>query len=228
MTNRADGTNKPKVFVWDFHGTLEEGVEIGFFEILKKLAKKFKADRKITLFEVREKYGITVAEYLRFFFPKANILQIKKMMEEVAEIQNQNHLKEYVRPAPGAIEVLSKIKKAGYENIVVSNSHPKHIEFLIDIVGMKNLISRVFAVDRHYSHRKQNPTKEKVKIFKMIIKQKNLKARQLITIGDKATDVNAGILAGGTTYQYLHKGFPIDGTEADYKIHDLREILGEI
>src|SRR3972149_8153024 len=212
----TDKTNKSKLFVWDFHGTLEEGVEVGFFEILKKIAKKNKADRKITLRQVREKYGITVADYLRYFFPKANTSQIKKMMEEVAKIQNQNHLKKYVRAAPQAIEVLSKIKKAGYENIVVSNSHPKHIKFLIAIVGMKNLVSRVFAVDRHYSYKKQDPIKEKVKIFKMIIKQKNLKDKQLITIGDKASDVNAGILAQATTYQYLRKEFPVDETEADH------------
>ena len=228
MTNRADGTNKPKVFVWDFHGTLEEGVEIGFFEILKKLAKGNKAGRKITLSAVREKYGITVADYLRYFFPEANTSQIKKMMGEVAKIQNQNHLKKYVRPAPGAIEVLSKIKEAGYENVVVSNSHPKHIEFLIDIVGMKNLIDHVFAVDRHYSPKKQDPVKEKVKIFEAIIKRRKLKSRQLIAIGDKATDVNAGILAGATTYHYLPKKFPIDKTNADFKIHNLREILREI
>ncbi len=218
----------PKLFAWDFHGTLEEGAEVGFFEILKKLAKKYKPVRKIILSEVRKKYGITVADYLRYFFLKANISQIKAMMIEVAEMQNQNHLKKYVRPAPNAIEILKKIKDAGYENIVVSNSHPKHIEFLIDIVGMKNLISKIFAVDRHYSHKKQDPTKEKVKIFKMIIKQRKLKNKQLITIGDKATDVNAGILAGATTYQYLRKRFPIDETGADYKIHDLREILREI
>jgi len=219
---------KCKLFAWDFHGTLEEGVEVGFFEILKKLAKNYNAGRKITLSEVRKKYGITVADYLRYFFPKANTSQIKAMMIEVARIQNQNYLKKYVRPAPNAIEVLKKIKDAGFKNIVVSNSHPKHIEFLIDIVGMKNLVSRVFAVDRHYSYKKQDPTKEKVKVFKMIIKQRKLKSKQLITIGDKATDVNAGILAEATTYQYLRKRFPTDKTGADYKIHDLREILREI
>lgn len=219
---------KPKLFAWDFHGTLEEGVEVGFFEILKKLAKKYKGGTKITLRRVREKYGISVADYLRYFFPKMSTSQIKAMMGEVAKIQNQNHLKKYVRSAPNAIEVLSKIKKAGYENIVVSNSHPKHIESLIDVVGMKNLISQVFAVDRHYSHKKQDPTKEKVKLFKMIIQQRKLNNKQLITIGDKAIDVNAEILVGATTYQYLRKGFPRDKTRADYKIFDLREILREI
>lgn len=226
MTKR---TNKqPKLFVWDFHGTLEEGVEVGFFEILKQLAKEYETSVKITLSEVRKKYGVSVADYLRYFFPECNTPQIKAMMKKVAEVQNQKHLKKYVKPALGAIEILTKIKAAGFENIILSNSHPKHIEPLIGIVGMKNLISRVYAIDRHYSHRKQDPIEEKAKILRKIIKERKLKKDQLIAIGDKASDINAGIWAGAKTYQYLRKGFPVDKTRADFKIYDLREILREI
>ena len=221
-------TKNTKLFAWDFHGTLEEGVEVGFFEILKQLKNEYETEVKITLSEVRKKYGISVADYLRYFFPNANLTQIKAMMMKVATIQNQEHLKKFVKPAPYAVDVLEKIKSAGFENIVLSNSHPKHIEPLIMLVGMKNLISQVYAVDRHYSHKKQNPTKEKAKILKKIIGKKNLKKGQLVAIGDKAADVNAGIEVGAVTYQYLRKGFLNDKTKADFKIYDLREILREI
>ena len=221
-------TKNAKLFAWDFHGTLEEGVEVGFFEILQLLKKKYKTDVKITLSEVRKKYGVSVADYLRYFFPEANLSQIKAMMINIAQIQNQKHLKKFVKPAPYAVEVLEKIKASGFENIVLSNSHPKHIKLLIALVGMKDLVSEVYAVDRHYSHKKQNPTEEKAKILRKIIKKENLKKGQLVTIGDKAADVNSGIAVGAVTYQYLRKGFPVEKTAADYKIHDLREILREI
>ncbi len=29
-----------KIFAWDFHGTLEQGTEVGFWHILKQIAKK--------------------------------------------------------------------------------------------------------------------------------------------------------------------------------------------
>src|SRR3989344_4111867 len=61
-------TKNTKLFAWDFHGTLEEGVEVGFFEILKQLKKEYKTEVKITLSEVRKKYGVSVADYLRHFF----------------------------------------------------------------------------------------------------------------------------------------------------------------
>ena len=178
-------TKKQKLFAWDFHGTLEEGVEVGFFEILQQLKKEYKTDVKITLSEVRKKYGVSVADYIRYFFPKANLSQIKAMMKKVAQIQNQDHLKKFVKPSPHALEVLGKIKKEGFENIVLSNSHPKHIEPLISLVGIKDLISHVYAIDRHYSHKIQNPTEEKTKILRKIIKKRNLKRGQLIAIGDK-------------------------------------------
>ena len=84
-------TKNAKLFAWDFHGTLEEGVEVGFFEILKQLKKEYKTNVKITLSEVRKKYGISVADYLRYFFPQANLSQIKAMMKKIAHIQNQDH-----------------------------------------------------------------------------------------------------------------------------------------
>lgn len=217
-----------KLFAWDFHGTLEEGVEVGFWQILKQLRKKYKTSVKITLPAVRKKYGVSVANYLRYFFPECNTSQIKAMMKKVAEIQNQKHLKKYVKPAPNAIKVLSKIKAAGGENIVVSNSHPNHINPLIDIVGMRPLIGEVYAVDRHYSVKKQDPTREKAKILKKIIQRGKVKRGQLIIIGDKANDINAGLAVNAVTYQYLRKGFPYDKTRADYKISDLRQILKEI
>ena len=117
-------TKNAKLFAWDFHGTLEEGVEVGFFEILKQLKKEYKTEVKITLSEVRKKYGVSVADYLRHFFPKANLSQIKTMMKKIAQIQNQEHLKKFVQPGPYAVEVLRKIKRAGFENIVFSNFYP--------------------------------------------------------------------------------------------------------
>ncbi len=150
-----------KIFAWDFHGTLEQGVEVGFWHILKQLAAVGNIKEDFKLDEVRKLYGITVGSYLKHFFPKSSEGEIREMVADVARIQNQSHLKKYVKAAPGAIEVLTKIKEAGHKNIVLSNSHPKHITPLIRIVGMKDLIEEVYAIDRHYTHKKLDPVVEK-------------------------------------------------------------------
>lgn len=203
-------------------------MEVGFWHILKQIAKERGIRENFKLRDVRRLYGISVADYLRYFFPQSTDLKIRQMMARVADVQNQKHLKKFVVPAPRAIEVLTKIKEAGHKNIVVSNSHPKHIEPLIEIVGMNNLIEEVYAIDRHYTDQKVDSTQEKAKIMIGVIQENNLSGGQLIAIGDKAIDINAGLVVGAITYQYLRPGFPIDETDAKYKIHDLREVLREI
>lgn len=122
-----------KIFAWDFHGTLEQGVEVGFWHILKLIAKDHGIQENFKLTEVRRLYGTSVGSYLKHFFPSASEDEIKRMMADVAAIQNQEHLKKYVKAANGAIPILTKIKIAGHKNIVLSNSHPKHINPLIKI-----------------------------------------------------------------------------------------------
>ena len=218
----------PKFFAWDFHGTLERGVEIGFWHILKRIAKKRGIKENFELAEVRQLYGTSVSDYLGHFFPKSTNSEIAQMMVDVAKIQNQSHLKKYVTAAPGAIEVLTKIKKAGHKNIIISNSHPKHIKPLVKIIGIINLVDEIYAIDRHYTHKKLDPVKEKTKILRQLIKDNGLKKGQLIAIGDRASDINAGLAAGVITYQFLRRGFPNDKTAANYKIYDFSEILKEI
>ncbi|MBI2598698.1 hypothetical protein HYW40_00550, partial [Candidatus Curtissbacteria bacterium] len=48
---------------------------------------------------------------------------------------------------------------------------------------------------------------------------------QVIVIGDRKTDIDAGRMVGAITVQYIKRDFPIDPTDADYKIKNLREVL---
>lgn len=219
---------KFKIFAWDFHGTLEQGVEVGFLHILKQIAREHRIRENFKLSEVRRLYGTSVGGYLKHFFPYTSKDGIKQMIAEVAAIQTQEHLKKYATAATGAIEVLTKIKEAGHKNVVVSNSGLEHINLLIEIVGMRDLIDQVYAIDRHYTHEKIDSVREKTKVLKRLVKENQLGSGDFIAIGDRATDINAGISAGAITYQYLRRGFPIDETGANYKIYDFPEILREI
>ena len=63
-------TKAKKLFAWDFHGTLEEGTEIGFARILKQLSKDFGINREIEIAEVKKLFGQSIKNYLRHFFPE--------------------------------------------------------------------------------------------------------------------------------------------------------------
>lgn len=217
-----------KLFAWDFHGTLEQGTEVGFADILRGLAKIYQIRRKITLGEVRRLFGASVAQYLRYFFPKATEEVLEKMRNKIRDIQAADHLGQYVTAADGALEVLSQIKTAGHTNIVVSNSSSKHISMMIRVVGICELIDDVFAMDRHFRTTNAGLAEQKAEAILKFAKAHKFTPERIIVIGDRGPDVEAGILIGATTYQYTRRGFIHDKTEATYKISDLREVLREI
>lgn len=217
-----------KLFTWDFHGTLEQGTEVGFADILRELAKVYKIRRKITLGEVRRLFGASVAQYLRHFFPKAGDKVLEEMRNKIRDIQAADHLGRYVTAADGALMVLSQIKAAGHTNIVVSNSSLKHIQMMIRVVGIRELIDKVFAMDRHFRISNVGLAEQKAEAVLKFAKAHKFTPDRIIVIGDRGPDVESGILIGATTYQYARRGFIHDKTEATYRISDLREVLKEI
>ncbi|MEX2028467.1 MAG: HAD hydrolase-like protein [Candidatus Curtissbacteria bacterium] len=214
---------KRKLFSWDFHGTLEEGTEVGFAEILKQLAHEFGIEREIELDEVRQHFGTSLQNYLKHFFPEAAKSTHTKMMGRIPAIQNKDQISAYLRAAPHAHEVLQKVKGAGYANIIVSNSSPKHIGKFVELIDIGRYIDKIFAVDRHYSKVAIDPVAAKAISIKNYAE--TIGASQVIVIGDRVTDIDAGKAVGAVTVQYIREGFPTDETDADYKIKSLKEVL---
>src|SRR3990167_6953407 len=100
-------TKVSKLFAWDFHGTLEQGTEVGFAEILRNLAKEINYQTKIELEEVRKLYGESVLDYLKYFFPKLTNEEIVKLRPKIRTTQNRKHILKFVKSAPYAHNVLS-------------------------------------------------------------------------------------------------------------------------
>ncbi len=223
MTNK-----KIKLFAWDFHGTLEQGTEVGFVEILRKLAREINYETKIELEEVRKLFGISVLDYLKHFFPKLSNNEIVNLREKVRRSQNRRHIAQWIKPAPHAHEVLSKIKQAGHRNIVISTSSQKHITHFLRSVGLLEYFDEVFGIDRHALEGGFDIASEKAKAIASYAKKHNIDPKDTIVIGDRPGDINAGLLLGAKTYQYIQRGFPDIKTDARYKITNLRKILREI
>lgn len=217
-----------KVFAWDFHGTLEQGTEVGFAEILKSLAREINYDVTIELEEVRKLFGISVLDYLKHFFPKLSNDEILKLRGRIRTVQNRRQIAKFIKPAPYAEEVLRKIKSAGHHNIVVSTSSQKHLKRFLTVVGLIDYFAAIFGIDRHSLESEFNIAHEKAKVIKDYAQKWGLGSEAIIVIGDRSGDINAGVLIGAKTYQYIQKEFPAAKTKARYKITDLRKILVEI
>ena len=85
-------SKKPKLFAWDFHGTLEHGTDVGFAQILRLLSQEYKIARKIELVEVRKLFGSSIMEYLGHFFPGLSGKTYELMRSRIAQVQNQEHI----------------------------------------------------------------------------------------------------------------------------------------
>lgn len=221
-------TKSIKLFAWDFHGTLEQGTEVGFFEILKDLAKEINYPAKIKLAEVRELFGASVLDYLKHFFPKLSNNEIVNLRDKIRTRQNRKHLQKYIKPAPYAEVVLAKIREEDHLNIIVSTSSEYHISHFLKVVGLDKKFNKVFGIDRHALDKEFDIAKEKSKVIKGFAKKHKIPAKNIIVIGDRKGEIEAGILLGAKTYQYIQPEMSHIATRADFKIYDLREILREI
>ena len=221
-------TKNSKLFAWDFHGTLETGTEVGFAEILRKLARENNYKTTIRLVEVRKLFGISILDYLRHFFPKLTHDELYEYRNQIRDRQNRKHIEKFVKPAPYAHEVLKKISAAGHKNIVVSTSSKPHILRFLEIVDLTEYFDGIFGTDRHALDKEFDIVSEKAKVINSFAKKQKIPAKNMVVIGDREGDIDAGILLGAKTYQYIQPEIPHVVTRADFKIYDLREILREI
>jgi len=221
-------TRIQKLFAWDFHGTLEQGTEVGFAEILRKLAHENNYKTTIKLAEVRKLFGISILDYLRHFFPKFSDKEIYELRTQIRDRQNRKHIEKYIKPAPFAHDVLANIKAAGHKNIVVSTSSRPHVIRFLEIVDMMKYFDGIFGTDRHALNKDFDIAKEKMRVIGDFAKKHKITAKNTVVIGDRKGEIEAGILLGAKTYQYIQPEMPHIVTRAQFKIYDMREVLREI
>ena len=173
-------TKDSRLFAWDFHGTLETGTEVGFCEILRKLARENNYKTTIRLAEVRKLFGISILDYLRHFFPKLTHDELYEYRNQIRDRQNRKHIEKYVRPAPYAHEVLRKIKAAGHKNIVVSTSSRPHIIRFLEIVDLTEYFDGIFGTDRHALDKHFDIAGEKAKVINSFAKKRKIPAKNMI------------------------------------------------
>jgi phosphoglycolate phosphatase-like HAD superfamily hydrolase len=205
-----------KLFVWDFHGVLEKGTDKPALEISNKVLEKHGYSERFTEDDIGRLKGGKWWQFFEYLLPgephRRHVELGNACYEDVDN--NPEKLSQYVKPNDGAHEVLGKILEAGHQQILISNTIPENLEVFLRIVGMEGYFHRAFATGG---------------LSKNEILEEFLDGREyggIVIIGDSAHDMKLKDVAGGTTYLYSRTGkFRGDG---DYKIDDLRELLGEL
>ena len=212
-----------KLFVWDFHGVLEKDHQHSVVDVTNMVLDEFGFDARLTL-EVCEKfYGRKWHMYFEHLCPQADKETIKAMVYRGVEISDTSPIAfKHIKPNDYAHEVLEKVKQAGHENLIISNTEPGVLDKFINAVDIAHLIDHKIGVDSH--RRYPSGKNAKIPLLKEFLNKKEYD--KIIAIGDLDTDIELGKAIGATTYLVL-KSYNQE-VEADYQISDLREVLKEI
>ncbi len=212
-----------KLFVWDFHGTLEKGNENAVLEMSNTVLNQHGFVEQFTEDQCRFLYGKKWYEYFEHLLPH---LPNKKHIELQNDcfsfsLSHPEIIAKYIKVSNHALEVLEQIQQK-HDQILVSNTKPESLIVFMDSVGISHFFpsGKAFATDAH------SVSGTKKDIVMDYIEKSNFD--EIITIGDSPSDIELGKAFGAKTFLYTHSGIDFKDCAADYKIRDLRDVLAVI
>ena len=215
-----------KLFVWDFHGTLEQGNERAVLEITNQVLASFGHSKRLSEKDCYRLYGVNWYEYFAHVLPQEP-LEYHLQLQEAAFLLSNHHpeiLARHTRPNRHAYDVLQSIAAAGHEQVVISNTLPESLDLFLQAVAMKPYFpnGQALAVNSH----DPQPARTKLDVLEEFLVGREYQG--IVSIGDSPKDVELASVHGGVSYLYTHYGRPFRECNAQHRIRDLREVLKEI
>ncbi len=211
-----------KLFVQDFHGTLEKGNEGAVLEATNETLRSSGYARRMTEAEGELLYGRRWTEYYAFLLPGESAERCAELALISRDMirSNPDILARHIKPNDHAFEVLERIAASPqHVQIVVSNTTPFGIQMFLRAVGMQR-----FFPDGHafgIVHPSYTSSMKKTEVLKEFVAGRRFDA--VVATGDSPAD-----LVGTVNYLYAHPGRAFRECDAHYRIRDLRELLREI
>ena len=127
-----------KLFIWDFHGTLEQGNEhavIAFSNIALEAMGFLERFRDA---DVERLYGRPWFEYFSDLLPHlAHEVHVALQTQSYALNATHWHIIErHIRPTAHSMDVLAQIAQAGHDQVLISNTEQDSLLKFVDTVGM--------------------------------------------------------------------------------------------
>lgn len=218
-----------KLFVWDLHGTLEQGNEYAVVEISNKILQDFGYRQRFTDDHVSQLYGLKWHEYFSFLLPEESPERHIELQAACFLYSNGAEgtaiIAKHMRPSRNSLEVLEAIARS-HEQVVISNTTPASLPIFLNALGMQGYFGqgRAIAVNQHVRDAKHT------KYEALVDYLQDRTPDDIIVVGDSATDIELARQAGAKAYLYAHKGAQFRGGQdvGDYQIRDLAELLREL
>jgi len=217
-----------KLFVWDFHGTLEKGNEFAALDISDRALKKHGFPERFTEQQGNELYGKKWYEYFEYILPNEPH-DVHVMLQQTCFEWPEAEVivAEYIQPNDHAAEVLRAIQAAGHSQILISNTSVEALPIFVAHAKLTDFFNAAnsFAVMAH---------SKEVKRTKLDVLEEFIKAaaphQSVIVIGDSPKDMDLAKHVKGVGYFYRHPGRELEFPKKTniVQITDLRKVLAEV
>jgi len=216
-----------KLFIWDLHGTLEQGNEIAAVEVSNKILESFGYSQRFDELTGKKLYGLKWYEYYEYLLPDETHERHIELQEASFALSNSPEgatiIAKHIKPSLHALLILGAIKLK-HDQIVVSNTVPESLPFYLNVLGITNYFGKnnALAVNQH----SKEATRTKADVIKDYLIGKIYD--EIIVIGDSEGDMLLADQISAKAYLYAHGGTPFRSKKGHYKINDLSELLIEL
>jgi phosphoglycolate phosphatase-like HAD superfamily hydrolase len=215
-----------KLFVWDLHGTLEQGNEKAVIEMSNRVLEQFGYAERFDATHTQELYGVKWYEYFEHLLPYENERRHLELQAACFALSNSPEgtriIANHMSPSLHALKVLEAIK-AAHEQVLISNTTPESLPAFVKALAMEPYFDKSNRVAVNLHHHGTSLTKKDALAAYLNGKTYD----DLVIIGDSGTDIDLVDVAGGQAYLYAHPGIPFRGNRGR-RINDLADILAEL
>lgn len=150
--------------------------------------------------EILDHVGWTIAEIFANLFPDAEEAALAALHEETlsvicAHVANRDGI---LYPQVG--ETLRALRAAGHQLVVASNGRTRYVEAVLATYGLRELFTPIVTADQ---------VGDKTSVLRFHVYRLALPPRQVVMIGDRASDVEAAHAVGchfvGCDYGHGHR-----------------------
>ncbi|MCK4918619.1 MAG: HAD hydrolase-like protein [Candidatus Pacebacteria bacterium] len=237
--NSAIQKSNKKVFIWDFHGTLETGTIYILTEIANILLKENGSKKQYSPLEISSISGFSWNVFFKSNFPNFSEKKIQNIVESVYNEKKFKTINQkYSKPNNNAKSLLRTIKECGGINIVVSYSRQNKLKKYISQIGLEELIDEYHGVDDNTLKSKQDILKKKSLSIKSILKK--YPGYKTYAVGDTGEDFNAARISGidkffwllskddKKTKQQLYKNIDSKKLQFIFDLEEIKEVLSKV
>jgi phosphoglycolate phosphatase-like HAD superfamily hydrolase len=214
------------LFVWDLHGTLEQGNEDAVIELSNMALKQLGYQQRFRAEDSRDLYGLRWFEYFERLLPdepSERHLELQAASFALSDA-NPEIVARHMQPSAYAHDVLGTIEDSPHAQILISNTVPSAIPLFMKALDMEQFFgpANAFPVNTHA----KDAQRSKEDALAEYVTGKQFDA--VVVIGDSGTDLRLAKAHQAIAYLYAHPGYAFRAAGGDYRINDLREVLQEV